>query len=171
MKDGAVVANAGHFDVELDLAALRELAPNARRIRPSLDEHTLADGRRIYLVAEGRLANLAAAEGHPADVMDLSFADQALSAEHVLLAGRTLPIAVHPVPPAIDLEVTRLKLAALGVEIDVLTAAQRRVPRRLARRHLITGRKYIQGIAERDARARVPRVRRIPASGSTNTSS
>jgi len=124
MKDGAVVANSGHFDVELDLAALRELAPNARRIRPSLDEHTLADGRRIYLVAEGRLANLAAAEGHPADVMDLSFADQALSAEHVLRNARTLPPAVHPVPPAIDLAVTRLKLAALGVEIDTLTAAQ-----------------------------------------------
>ncbi len=124
MKDGAVIANSGHFDVELDLAALRELAPNARRIRPSLDEHTLADGRRIYLVAEGRLANLAAAEGHPADVMDLSFADQALSAEHVLLNSRTLPPAVHLVPQAIDLEVTRLKLAALGVEIDTLTAAQ-----------------------------------------------
>jgi len=124
MKDGAVVANSGHFDVELDLAALRELAPSPRRVRPSLDEHTLQDGRRIYLIAEGRLANLAAAEGHPADVMDLSFADQALSAEHVLTAGRTLPPAVHTVPAAIDLEVTRLKLAALGVEIDGLTAAQ-----------------------------------------------
>lgn len=125
MKDGAVIANAGHFDVELDLAALRELAPNARRIRPALDEHALPNGRRIYLVAEGRLANLAAAEGHPAAVMDLSFADQALSAEHVLANGRELPIAVHPVPQAIDREVARLKLRALGVEIDALTAAQR----------------------------------------------
>ena len=125
MKDGAVIANAGHFDVELDLAALRELAPNPRRIRPALDEHVRSDGRRIYLVAEGRLANLAAAEGHPADVMDLSFADQVLSAEHVLTAGRGLAVAVHSVPQAIDTEVVRLKLRALGVEIDVLTDAQR----------------------------------------------
>jgi adenosylhomocysteinase len=125
MKDGAVIANAGHFDVELDLAALRELAPNPRRIRPALDEHVRPDGRRIYLVAEGRLANLAAAEGHPADVMDLSFADQALSAEHVLTAGQRLAVAVHSVPQAIDTEVVHLKLRALGVEIDVLTDAQR----------------------------------------------
>ena len=125
MKDGAVVANAGHFDVELDLVALRELAPSPRRIRPALDEHTLPDGRRVYLVAEGRLANLAAAEGHPADVMDMSFADQALSAAHVLAAGRTLQPAVHSVPQAIDREVVRLKLAAIGVEIDTLTDAQR----------------------------------------------
>jgi len=122
MKDGAVVANAGHFDVELDLEALRELAAPARRIRPSLDELTLPDGRRIYLLAEGRLVNLAAAEGHPADVMDLSFADQALSAEHVLT--HKLAVDVHAVPLAIDREVARLKLRALGVEIDVATAAQ-----------------------------------------------
>jgi adenosylhomocysteinase len=126
MKDGAVVANAGHFDVELDLAALDELAPNRRRIRPALDERRLADGRRIYVLAEGRLVNLAAAEGHPADVMDLSFADQALSAEHLVsTAGRALAVAVHPVPPAIDDAVARLKLRALGVEIDVLTDEQR----------------------------------------------
>ena len=126
MKDGAVVANAGHFDVELDLAALDELAPTRRRIRPALDERRLADGRRIYLLAEGRLVNLAAAEGHPADVMDLSFADQALSAEHLVsVAGRALAVAVHPVPPAIDREVARLKLRALGVEIDTLTDEQR----------------------------------------------
>jgi adenosylhomocysteinase len=123
MKDGAVVANAGHFDVELDLAALRLLAAPPRRIRPSLDEYRLHDGRRILLVGEGRLANLAAAEGHPADVMDLSFADQALAAEHVLTAG--LPPAVHQLPPALDREVARLKLAAQGVEFDVLTDTQR----------------------------------------------
>ena len=122
MKDGAVVANAGHFDVELDLDALRKLAGPARRIRPSLDELTLADGRRIYLLAEGRLVNLAAAEGHPADVMDLSFADQALSAEHVLT--HKLAVEVHAVPLAIDREVARLKLRALGVEIDVASAEQ-----------------------------------------------
>lgn len=125
MKDGAVVANAGHFDVELDLAALRALAPAARRIRPHLDEHTLPDGRRIYLVAEGRLANLAAAEGHPADVMDMSFADQALSAEHVITSHRDLAVAVHSVPRTIDREVVRLKLRALGVVIDELTDDQR----------------------------------------------
>ena len=124
MKDGAVVANAGHFDVELDLEALRAISSPARRIRPSLDEHTLPDGRRIYLLAEGRLVNLAAAEGHPAAVMDLSFADQALSAEYVL-SQRDLAVAVHVVPLAIDREVARLKLRALGVEIDVETAAQR----------------------------------------------
>jgi adenosylhomocysteinase len=126
MKDGAVVANAGHFDVELDLAALDELAPERRRIRPALDERRLPDGRRIYVLAEGRLVNLAAAEGHPADVMDLSFADQALSAEHLLSpAGRALAVGVHAVPPVIDREVARLKLRALGVEIDTLTVAQR----------------------------------------------
>ncbi len=122
MKDGAVVANAGHFDVELDLAALRELAAPARRIRPALDELRLPDGRRIYLLAEGRLVNLAAAEGHPADVMDLSFADQALSARHVLT--HRLEVGVHAVPEAIDREVARLKLAALGVHIDAPTAEQ-----------------------------------------------
>lgn len=125
MKDGAVICNSGHFDVELDLAALAELAPTSRRLRPSLDERVLADGRRLYLLAEGRLVNLAAAEGHPADVMDMSFADQALAAEHLLTEGRALAAGVHPVPPALDREVARLKLAALGVEIDVLTEAQR----------------------------------------------
>lgn len=125
MKDGAVIANAGHFDVELDLAALAELAPESRRLRPSLDERRLTDGRRIYLLAEGRLVNLAAAEGHPADVMDMSFADQALAAEHLVAHARTLAAGVHPVPPALDREVARLKLAALAVEIDEVSEAQR----------------------------------------------
>lgn len=126
MKDGAVIANAGHFDLELDLAALDALAPARRRLRPALEERVRADGRRLYLLAEGRLVNLAAAEGHPADVMDLSFADQALSAELLIgAAGRALAVGVHTLPPAIDAEVARLKLAALGVEIDALTPAQR----------------------------------------------
>ncbi|MCY1062735.1 adenosylhomocysteinase [Nannocystis sp. SCPEA4] len=125
MKDGAVVANAGHFDVELDLAALAALAPQRRRIRPSLDEYRQPDGRRIYLLAEGRLVNLAAAEGHPAAVMDLSFADQALAAEYVLASARELATDVHALPRAIDEDVARLKLRALGVEIDVLSADQR----------------------------------------------
>lgn len=125
MKDGAVVANAGHFDVELDLAALAALAPQRRRIRPALDEFVRPDGRRIYLLAEGRLVNLAAAEGHPAAVMDLSFADQALAAEFVLASGRELAAEVHTLPRALDEEVARLKLHALGVEIDVLSREQR----------------------------------------------
>lgn len=124
MKDGAVIANAGHFDVELELAALRGLAASPRRLRPALDEYTLADGRRIYLLAEGRLVNLVAAEGHPADVMDLSFADQALSVEHLLARGRALPAGVHTLPTELDREVARLKLRALGVAIDVPTAEQ-----------------------------------------------
>ncbi|PCC74977.1 adenosylhomocysteinase [Nannocystis exedens] len=125
MKDGAVVANAGHFDVELDLAALAALAPQRRRIRPALDEFVRPDGRRIYLLAEGRLVNLAAAEGHPAAVMDLSFADQALAVEFVLASGRELAADVHALPRALDEEVARLKLRALGVEIDVLSREQR----------------------------------------------
>lgn len=124
MKDGAMVANAGHFDVELDLPGLTAVAVGRRTIRPSLEEILMPSGRRVYLLAEGRLVNLAAAEGHPADVMDLSFANQALAAEH--LWTQKLPVGVHRVPEAIDTEVARLKLAAMGVEIDVLTEAQRR---------------------------------------------
>ncbi|MFW5739215.1 MAG: adenosylhomocysteinase, partial [Myxococcota bacterium] len=125
MKEGAIVANAGHFDVEIDLAALAELAPQRRRVRPSLDEFELPNGRRIHLLVEGRLVNLAAAEGHPASVMDLSFADQALSAEYLVGAGGELSAGVHALPEAIDREVASLKLRALGVEIDTLTEAQR----------------------------------------------
>ena len=125
MKDGAIVANAGHFDVELDLEALDQLAPQRRRVRPSLDELMLPNGRRIHLLAEGRLVNLAAAEGHPASVMDMSFADQALSAEHLVGAGRALSAGVHMLPEAIDRDVARLKLSALDVQIDTLTEVQR----------------------------------------------
>ncbi|MCA9694233.1 MAG: adenosylhomocysteinase, partial [Myxococcales bacterium] len=124
MKDGAVIANAGHFDVELDLEALGERTVDRRRLRPALDEYALADGRRLYLLAEGRLVNLAAAEGHPAAVMDLSFADQALAVEHVVKSQGALAIGVHPLPAALDREVARLKLQALGVEIDALSATQ-----------------------------------------------
>ncbi len=125
MKDGAILANAGHFDVEVDIAALAEMATAVRRIRQSCDEYRLADGRRLYVLGEGRLVNLAAAEGHPAAVMDMSFANQALCAEWVAKAEEPLPVAVHPVPREIDERVARLKLAALGVEIDELTAEQR----------------------------------------------
>ncbi len=125
LKDGAILANAGHFNVEIDLATLAAMARGTRTVRPFVDEYTLQNGRRIYVLGEGRLINLAAAEGHPAAVMDMSFANQALSAEYMVKRGRTLEKRVHGVPREIDLEIARLKLAALGVEIDELTGAQR----------------------------------------------
>ena len=125
MKDGAVLANAGHFDVELDLEALRGLASGGiREVRPLVEQYALADGRRLNLLAHGRVVNLAAGEGHPAAVMDVSFALQALSVEELVRRGNELPPGVHPVPEAIDREVGRLKLAALGVQIDEPTAEQ-----------------------------------------------
>jgi len=125
MRDGAVICNAGHFDVECDLAALRELAVERRQVRPYVEQHVLADGRRINLLAEGRVVNLAAAEGNPAAVMDMSFANQALAAEHLVRHAGSLEPRVHGVPSALDDEVARLTLAASGVEIDALTDAQR----------------------------------------------
>jgi len=124
MKDGAVLANSGHFDVEIDKTALEAVAANRRRIREFVDEYRLADGRRLHLLAEGRLVNLAAAEGHPAAVMDMSFANQALSVEWVVKQGGRLEPAVYPVPAEIDAEVARLKLRSMGVEIDRLTPEQ-----------------------------------------------
>jgi len=125
MKDGAVMANSGHFDVEIDKVALAELGTGGvRRIREFVDEYKLADGRRLHLLGEGRLVNLAAAEGHPAAVMDMSFANQALAVEWVVKHHGDLTPAVYPVPPDIDAEVARLKLQAMGVDIDVLTAEQ-----------------------------------------------
>ncbi|HUS80374.1 MAG TPA: adenosylhomocysteinase [Armatimonadota bacterium] len=125
MKDGAMLANSGHFDVEVDLVALAGMAKGPRQIRPSLQEYTLADGRRIYVLGEGRLVNLAAAEGHPASVMDMSFANQALCAEFLSAHAGELEVSVHGVPEEIDRQVARLKLAAMGIEIDQLTAEQR----------------------------------------------
>jgi adenosylhomocysteinase len=125
MKDGALLANAGHFDVELDLAELGELATGGHRaVRPLVEEYRLADGRRLNLLAHGRVVNLAAAEGHPAAVMDVSFALQALGVEQLVVRRGELVAGVHPVPAAVDREVGRLKLAALGVEIDEPTAEQ-----------------------------------------------
>ena len=124
MKDGAVLANSGHFDVEIDKGALEELASSKRRLRESVDEYRMPDGRRINLLAEGRLVNLAAAEGHPAAVMDMSFANQALSVEWIVKQGERLEPAVYPVPDEIDADVARLKLQAMGIEIDELTAEQ-----------------------------------------------
>ena len=124
MKDGAVMANSGHFDVEIDKPALASLAVSTRRIRDFVDEYRLADGRRLHLLGEGRLVNLAAAEGHPAAVMDMSFANQALSVEWLVAHQAELGPQVYPVPEDIDHEVARLKLQAMGVSIDVLTPEQ-----------------------------------------------
>jgi adenosylhomocysteinase len=125
LKDGAILANAGHFNVEIDLATLQAMSRGKREVRPFVEEYTLQNGRRIYVLGDGRLINLAAAEGHPAAVMDMSFANQALSAEYMVRHGRTLEKRVYVVPREIDLEIARLKLAALGVQIDELTSAQR----------------------------------------------
>ncbi len=126
MKNGAILANSGHFNVEINIPALEKMAKNKRTIRDFVDEYLLADGRRIFLLGEGRLINLAAAEGHPASVMDMSFANQALCLEHLARNRGRLETRVHPVPEDIDREVARLKLAAMGVEIDSLTAEQRK---------------------------------------------
>ena len=126
MKDGAILANTGHFDVEIDKPALRELATGTKEVRDHVVEHTMSDGRRLYLLADGRLVNLAAAEGHPAVVMDMSFADQALSVEWVAKNATSLENRVYDVPDEIDREVARLKLATLGIEIDALTPEQER---------------------------------------------
>ena len=125
MKDGAVVCNSGHFNVEINIPALEKMAKGKpRRVRPSVDEYTLQDGRLIFLLAEGRLVNLAAAEGHPSAVMDMSFANQALCAEYMLNHADELKQTVYAVPEEIDSEIARLKLHAMGVEIDKLTPEQ-----------------------------------------------
>jgi adenosylhomocysteinase len=126
MKDGAIVANAGHFNVEIDIPALESLSRAKRRVREFVDEYTLQDGRRINLLGEGRLINLAAAEGHPAMVMDMSFANQALSVRWLLGRARGLAKAVFPVPREIDEEIAALKLASMGSAIDKLTPAQKK---------------------------------------------
>ncbi len=124
MKDGCVLANSGHFNVEINIPALEALSVGNRRPRPSVDEYTLADGRTLCLLAEGRLVNLAAAEGHPSAVMDMSFANQVLCAVHLASAAGRLEHRVHEVPAEIDREVAQLKLAAMGLRIDELTAEQ-----------------------------------------------
>lgn len=126
VKDGCVLANAGHFDVEIDLAALAELARSRYRARPSVEEYTMEDGRRIRVLAEGRLVNLAAAEGHPSAVMDMSFANQALSVAWLAGRGGELEPAVHSVPDDIDRAVAALKLQAMGIAIDHLSEEQQR---------------------------------------------
>jgi adenosylhomocysteinase len=127
MKHGAIVSNSGHFNVEINIPALAEMAEAPpRRVRPFVDEYTLPDGRRIHLLGEGRLINLAAAEGHPSAVMDMSFANQALCAEYMLNHAEELEHTVYAVPEEIDQQIARIKLQAMGVEIDVLTPEQER---------------------------------------------
>jgi adenosylhomocysteinase len=126
MKNGAIVANAGHFNVEIDIPALKKMAVKSRKIREFVEEFQLADGRRIFLLAEGRLINLAAAEGHPATVMDMSFANQALSILFLVEKGDRLEKDVYPVPTRVDEEIARLKLKSLGVRLDRLTTEQKR---------------------------------------------
>ncbi|MBW3669876.1 MAG: adenosylhomocysteinase, partial [Actinobacteria bacterium] len=126
MKDGAILANSGHFDIEIDLETLGAMAGAERRreVRPMVEEFLLDGDRRVLVVAEGRLVNLGAAEGHPAEVMDMSFANQALAAEWALKQGSSLSPAVYDVPRDIDKEIARLKLDTMGVEVDRLTPAQ-----------------------------------------------
>ncbi|HEY5517643.1 MAG TPA: adenosylhomocysteinase [Coriobacteriia bacterium] len=124
MKDGAILANSGHFNCEIAITHLRDMAVSTREVRPLVEEFTLADGRHIYLLADGRLVNLSCAEGHPASVMDMSFANQALSAEYMVANHASLEPGVYPVPADIDAGIAKLKLATMGVKIDTLTAAQ-----------------------------------------------
>ncbi|MGH7255184.1 MAG: adenosylhomocysteinase [Nitrospirales bacterium] len=126
MKDGAIVCNSGHFNVELDLPGLKKLTKNTRMVRPGVEEHTLRDGKRVIVLGEGRLVNLALAEGHPSSVMDMSFANQALSAEYLFKNHKKLEKKVYPVPVEIDKEIARLKLAGMGIKIDKLTKEQRK---------------------------------------------
>lgn len=124
MKNGAIICNAGHFDVELNLTHLKELAVSKREIRDSVEEYTLKNGRRINLLGQGRLVNLAAAEGHPAQVMDMSFANQSLCAEYMKKMAKKLELKVYPVPKEIDSQIAYLKLKSMGIEIDTLTEEQ-----------------------------------------------
>jgi adenosylhomocysteinase len=125
MKDGAIVSNSGHFNVEIDIEGLKSISKNVRQIRDFVQEFTLGDGRRIYLLGEGRLINLASAEGHPAAVMDMSFANQALSVEYLAKFSKELEAKVYPVPQAIDEQIAKLKLEAMSVKIDELTQEQK----------------------------------------------
>ena len=124
MKDGAIICNSGHFNAEINIPRLREMSVSEREVRPLVDEFTMADGRHIYLLAEGRLVNLSCAEGHPANVMDMSFANQALAAEYMVANCKSMAPGVYDVPEDIDAGIAKLKLATLGVKIDTLTAEQ-----------------------------------------------
>jgi len=124
MKDGAIVCNTGHYDCEININELEALKSSAREIRPNTDEYTMKDGRRIYLLAKGRLVNLASAEGHPSEVMDMSFANQFLSMCRLAREGRQLTHDVHDIPEQQDLDIASLKLSTMGVSFDTLTPEQ-----------------------------------------------
>jgi adenosylhomocysteinase len=124
MKSGAVICNSGHFNVEIDIPALEKLSSGKREVRPLVDEYLLKDGRRINLIGEGRLVNLATAEGHPASVMDMSFANQALSAEYLVKNAKNLKAQVYVVPEDLDKEIAKMKLESMGHKLDKLTAEQ-----------------------------------------------
>jgi adenosylhomocysteinase len=124
IKDGAIIANSGHFNDEINIKALEGMSESRRQIREYVEEFKFGDGRKVYLLGEGRLINLAAAEGHPASVMDMSFANQALSAEHLVLNEGKITVGVHDVPKDIDREIARLKLISMGIDIDILTPEQ-----------------------------------------------
>jgi len=126
MKDGAIISNSGHFNVELDLVGLKAASKTKKTLRDFVDEYTLKNGRKVFVLGEGRLINLASAEGHPASVMDMSFANQALAADFLVKNGKKLSNQVYVVPEVIDKEIARLKLAALGMKIDTLTAEQKK---------------------------------------------
>ncbi len=124
MKDGVIVCNAGHFNVEINIKSLAEESKQIKKVRENIEEYLLKDNKRIYIIGEGRLVNLAAGEGHPADVMDMSFANQALSAEYIIREGKNLENAVYPVPQDIDKEIARLKLISMNIEIEEMTEEQ-----------------------------------------------
>jgi adenosylhomocysteinase len=126
MKDGAIVANSGHFNVEINIPALEAISTSKKLVRPFVDEYQMKDGRRIYILGEGRLINLASAEGHPASVMDMSFANQAMSCEYMVKNHDKLLRQVYSVPEVIDLEIAKIKLEAMGIVIDVLTPEQQK---------------------------------------------
>jgi len=126
MKDGAIIANSGHFDVEIDVPALEKMSKSKKRVREFVDEYTMQNGRRICLLGEGRLINLASAEGHPAMVMDMSFANQSLSAEYIAKNYKKLENKVYDVPQDIDKAISRLKLESMGIKIDTLTPEQKK---------------------------------------------
>jgi len=124
MQDGALLANAGHYDHEFDLAGLQEMATGSREVRRNIQEYELSDGRRLHVLARGRLVNIAAADGHPVEIMDLTFAVQALAAHHLANHAKDFSPGIQPIPPAIDDLVARHKLASLGVEPETLTEEQ-----------------------------------------------
>jgi len=126
MKDGAILGNSGHFNVEIDISSLRKMSKKVRRVRENVEEYTLSDGRRIYLLAEGRLLNLSAAEGHPSSVMDMSFSNQALSVLYLIKEEKGLKPALYPVPIQIDKEIAKRKLSSLNIKIDSLSPAQKK---------------------------------------------